>query len=77
MSEWIGDFEVEIKNGMGETIVAFKIQEPSTDMTKCIWAFSKKGELKSISNETVASILAEQFPETIYFVAAMVTHPDY
>lgn len=77
MSEWTGDYEVEIKNGYGETITTFRIHEPSSDMTKCFWAFSKKGELKSISSETVAAILAEKFPETIYFVAMMTTHSDY
>jgi hypothetical protein len=43
----------------------------------CIWAFSNRGSLHSISKEITASILAEQYPDTIYFVADMVSHPDY
>lgn len=46
-------------------------------MKQCVWAFTKKGALHSISKEVTATILASEFPDTIYFFAEMVSHPDY
>lgn len=37
-----------------------------------VWVYTKKGSVDSISKESTAAILAEMFPDRIYFFAELI-----
>jgi hypothetical protein len=45
-------------------------------MKNGVWVLSG-GKLTSIARETAAAVLAEMFPNRIYFFAEMIPHPNH